>query len=216
QRTGVAAGARPGDEHPCRRPRRAHPGAGHRAERGLAPAGGRARAALRGRPAHLLPGAGRLRDPRRRTRRPGVHRSDRAAAGRGDRYVRLGVRRSATGTEQEQLMTTSDLGDSTAPVPFDQHHYDYSPWFFWADASEEEKREQLELQRQYAEGHPHVTLGQKCFLSPLAAVQMDRLDLGDRCYIAAHAYVTGTLVAGPHCTINPFTVVRGDIRLGHS
>lgn len=113
-------------------------------------------------------------------------------------------------------MTTSDLGDSTAPVPFDQHHYDYSPWFFWADASEEEKREQLELQRQYAEGHPHVTLGQKCFLSPLAAVQMDRLDLGDRCYIAAHAYVTGTLVAGPHCTINPFTVVRGDIRLGHS
>src|SRR5699024_943301 len=36
------------------------------------------------------------------------------------------------------------------------------------------------------------------------------------CYIAAHAYVTGTLVAGPHCTINPFTVVRGDVRLGHS
>lgn len=113
-------------------------------------------------------------------------------------------------------MTLERDAETTAPHPFDQHHHDYSPWFFWAHASDAEKREQLALQRQLADRQPDVVLGERVFISPLAAVQVDRLELGDSAYIAGHAYVTGSLVAGHHCTVNTFSVVRGDIRLGHS
>ncbi|WP_420111109.1 acyltransferase [Pseudactinotalea sp.] len=103
---------------------------------------------------------------------------------------------------------------ATAANPFDKHHFDYSPWYFWGRATEAEQEAQLELQRQFAAGDADVTIGEKCFISPIAAVQMDTLVLGTRSYIAGHAYVTGTLITGEHCTINAFTVVRGDVRMG--
>ena len=55
---------------------------------------------------------------------------------------------------------------------------------------------------------------EQCFISELAAVQIDRLVLGPNSYIAAHAYVTGQLRTGRNCTLNPFSVVRGEITLG--
>ncbi len=42
----------------------------------------------------------------------------------------------------------------------------------------------------------------------------DALHLGARSYIAAGAYLTGTLRTGRDCTINAYTVVRGRIELG--
>ena len=57
-------------------------------------------------------------------------------------------------------------------------------------------------------------IGERCFLSELAMVQPTSLRLGAHCYVAAHAYLTGTVVAGEHCSVNPFAVVRGTVTLG--
>ncbi len=101
-------------------------------------------------------------------------------------------------------------------VPFDRHHFDFSPWSFWREASEDEKQHQLDLQAEFLQGRQDHHLGVDCFISELAAVQTELLDLGDRTYIAANAYVTGSVRAGRDCTINAFAVVRGDIRLGNA
>ena len=34
-----------------------------------------------------------------------------------------------------------------AASPFDQHHFDFSPWFFWRHASEAERIRQVQLQQ---------------------------------------------------------------------
>jgi len=98
--------------------------------------------------------------------------------------------------------------------PFDKNHYDYSPWDFWDQADEAAKARQLELQAEAMSLNPEVAIGERCFVSEIAAVQMDRMVLGRSSYIAGHAYVTGTLVTGTNCTINAFTVVRGEVTLG--
>lgn len=100
--------------------------------------------------------------------------------------------------------------------PFTQHRFDYAPWLFWSEAAPEERDRQLDLQRQLAEARPGYAFGERCFVSGLAEIQNEELVLGDGSYIAAHAYLTGTLRAGAHCTMNPYTVVRGDITLGDS
>ncbi|ROR72452.1 acyltransferase [Bogoriella caseilytica] len=107
-------------------------------------------------------------------------------------------------------MPSEDSGNS----PFDRHHFDYSPWNFWSEASDEEQRGQLVMQQELMAQRPTVDIAQKCFISPLAAMQADELSLGSHSYIAAHAYVTGSVVTGEHCTVNVFTVVRGDVVLG--
>ncbi|MET1006981.1 MAG: acyltransferase, partial [Propionibacteriaceae bacterium] len=98
-----------------------------------------------------------------------------------------------------------------ARSPYDTHPYDYSPWWFYRRASEAEIARQQELQAGLGEGYQ---LGERVFISELAAVQTDRLELGDESYIAAHAYLTGAVTAGRNCTINAFSVVRGEISLG--
>ncbi|WP_431075144.1 acyltransferase [Microbacterium phyllosphaerae] len=107
-------------------------------------------------------------------------------------------------------MTTA----SEAGLPFDRTHFDYSPWSFWADASDEQKQRQLALQRALVGARPDHVLGDRTFISELAAVQTDTLELGDRTYIAANAYVTGKVRTGRDCTINPSAIVRGEIRMG--
>ncbi len=57
-------------------------------------------------------------------------------------------------------------------------------------------------------------IGAGVFIAPNAAVFCDRLAVGDRTYIAALAYVTGDLTIGADCSINPYAVVRGEIRMG--
>lgn len=106
---------------------------------------------------------------------------------------------------------------ATAANPFDRNHFDYSPWYFWGRGTPEQHAEQLELQRNLAaSGVAEVTLGERCFISPLAAMQAERLVMGSGSYIAGHAYITGTLVMGENCTINTASVVRGEITMGHS
>ncbi|BEL04420.1 hypothetical protein Q0Z83_026110 [Actinoplanes sichuanensis] len=91
--------------------------------------------------------------------------------------------------------------------------FDYSPWNFWRDAEPTAQSDQLGLQQELAEQHGY-RFGEQCFVSVLAEVQNDSLTFGDRTYVAAGAYLSGSLRAGRDCTINAYAVVRGEIRLG--
>lgn len=103
-----------------------------------------------------------------------------------------------------------DPGSAAVPVsPFDRHHYDYSPWSFWRGATAEEQEQQLQLQAAITAARPDYRFGEHVFISTEAAVQNSVLELGDRCYIAAHVYTSGTLRTGSNCTLNPFCVIRG-------
>ena len=88
---------------------------------------------------------------------------------------------------------------------------DFLPWEY--DADSEEGRRQRERQRALeANG---ATIGSNVFIAPNAAVYCDDgLTLGDRTYIAALAYLTGNLTFGSDCSVNPFAVIRGEIRMG--
>ncbi len=97
--------------------------------------------------------------------------------------------------------------------PFDPHLWDYSPWGFWSSSSPAEQQRQRDLQQGLISSSDAV-VGERCFISALAAVQTDHLDLGADSWIAAHAFLTGSVRTGRDCTINAFTVIRGDIRLG--
>lgn len=91
---------------------------------------------------------------------------------------------------------------------------EFSPWDFWRAADAERRAAQLERQRALVEGRAERRIGEQCFISETAAVDHDSLRLGDRTYIAAGAYLTGDLVTGADCSINPYTVIRGKVVLG--
>ncbi|WIM15650.1 MULTISPECIES: acyltransferase [unclassified Microbacterium] len=92
--------------------------------------------------------------------------------------------------------------------------HEHSPWDFWSTAGAEAQTAQRRLQSDLVGSHPGWAFGDECFVSELAAVDADTLTLGDRSYIAAGAYLTGTLQIGADCSINPYTVVRGTVSFG--
>ncbi|WP_091527539.1 acyltransferase [Microlunatus soli] len=96
----------------------------------------------------------------------------------------------------------------------DQSYFDFSPWGFWSRADDRARDRQLDHQRRLTAAHPDWQFGERCFVSEAAAVQNDVLRLGDRSYIAGHAYLSGEVIMGRDCTINTFTVVRGKITMG--
>ncbi|MGP4112255.1 acyltransferase [Streptomyces sp. 4N509B] len=101
-------------------------------------------------------------------------------------------------------------------TPFDRRRLDYSPWLYWFDGDEDDRARQLALQRRLTGRNPGYSFGEDCFVSELASVQNEELRLGPRSYVAAGAYLTGALRAGRDCTINAYTVVRGEIDLGNA
>ncbi len=94
-----------------------------------------------------------------------------------------------------------------------QDRFDFCPWLFWHESNAEQQHDQLDWQAALVAAGQAV-IGQRCFVSRLAGVYPTRLALGDNSYIAAYAYVTDTVTAGRHSTINPFAVVRGQVTLG--
>lgn len=92
--------------------------------------------------------------------------------------------------------------------------HEFSPWDFWREADPDAREGQLARQRSVLAGKPGYALGSECFLSELASIDNDVLRLGDRTYVAAGAYLTGDLVAGADCSINPYTVIRGAVKMG--
>jgi carbonic anhydrase/acetyltransferase-like protein (isoleucine patch superfamily) len=102
----------------------------------------------------------------------------------------------------------------TEQVTHDSQFLDYNAWLFWDRATVEQRDAQLDRQRTILL-RANGSIGERVFISPTAMVEPEELELGAKSYIAAHAYVTGTLKAGDNCTINAFTVVRGLVRLGN-
>ncbi|WKK72329.1 acyltransferase [Rathayibacter oskolensis] len=92
--------------------------------------------------------------------------------------------------------------------------HEYFPWSFWAEAEPESRQRQLDRQRELLEAHPAWVLGRDCFVSEWAAIDAERLELGDRSYLAAGASITGEVVIGADCSINASTAVRGHVVLG--
>ncbi|MWV51274.1 acyltransferase [Rathayibacter sp. VKM Ac-2803] len=92
--------------------------------------------------------------------------------------------------------------------------HEHFPWSFWSEAEPESQERQLALQRELLEAHPGWELGRDVFVSEWAAIDAERLVLGDRSYLAAGASITGEVVIGADCSINASTAVRGDVVLG--
>ena len=90
----------------------------------------------------------------------------------------------------------------------------YSPWDFWTTADAAAQQAQRRAQSELVAAHPGWILGEECFVSELASVDNDALRLGDRSYVAAGAYLTGSLTVGRDCSVNPYTVIRGEVRIG--
>ncbi|WP_328328912.1 acyltransferase [Kribbella sp. NBC_00382] len=90
------------------------------------------------------------------------------------------------------------------------HRLDFLPWEY-GGASLAERERQLERQRGLTGS---VELAADAYVAESAAVFCEVLRMGERSYIAAHAYVTGEIQLGADTTINPFTAVRGKVTLG--
>ncbi len=92
------------------------------------------------------------------------------------------------------------------------HLFDYCPWLYWTQATDDDLASQLARQREL----PGLReAGEKTYLSPLAAIyDLEELTIGSTSYIAAHAYVTGRIRLGDNTTVNPYAVVRGTVTAG--
>ncbi|MEP6479091.1 MAG: acyltransferase [Rhodoglobus sp.] len=92
--------------------------------------------------------------------------------------------------------------------------FEFSPWDFWAAADADSIQQQKDLQTALVTRGSDHALGDECFVSALASVETERFRLGDRSYVAAGAYLTGSLEVGADCSINPYAVVRGRVAMG--
>jgi UDP-3-O-[3-hydroxymyristoyl] glucosamine N-acyltransferase len=91
----------------------------------------------------------------------------------------------------------------------------FSAWQFWDQAGEAERQRQHEWQQALVDRRNYA-LGERCFVSTLASVSNEELTLGAGSYVAAGAYLTGTLRAGRDCTVNAYAVVRGAVTFGNA
>ncbi|MFI5730690.1 acyltransferase [Kribbella sp. NPDC051587] len=88
---------------------------------------------------------------------------------------------------------------------------DFLPWEYARTASPAERSRQTSRQAGLT---GEVVLAPDVYVAESAAVYCDELRMGERSYIAAHAYVTGHISLGSDTTINPFTTVRGNVTIG--
>ena len=50
-----------------------------------------------------------------------------------------------------------------ATAPFDKHHFDFSPWFFWRHGSEADHQRQLGRQQEFSR-MSDAEIGEHCFI----------------------------------------------------
>ena len=96
-------------------------------------------------------------------------------------------------------------------LPIEPLRLDFLPWEYARKASDAERDRQLERQARLGGS---VELASDVYVAESAAVYCDELRMGERSYIAAHAYVTGRIALGADSTINPFAAVRGKVTIG--
>ncbi|TDW15915.1 acyltransferase [Kribbella kalugense] len=96
-------------------------------------------------------------------------------------------------------------------LPTEPLRLDFLPWEYKRTASDAERDRQAERQARLGGS---VELAADVYVAESAAVYCDELRMGERSYIAAHAYVTGQITLGSDSTINPFSAVRGKVTIG--
>ncbi|GAA1585326.1 acyltransferase [Kribbella karoonensis] len=96
-------------------------------------------------------------------------------------------------------------------LPNEPLRLDFLPWEYARKASAAERDRQSERQARLGGS---VELAADVYVAESAAVYCDELRMGERSYIAAHAYVTGRIALGADSTINPFAAVRGVVTIG--
>ncbi|GAB2630582.1 acyltransferase [Kribbella swartbergensis] len=96
-------------------------------------------------------------------------------------------------------------------TPGEPLRLDFLPWEYARVASGEERDRQVERQQRLGGS---LSLADDVYIAESAAVYCDELRMGERSYIAAHAYVTGRVSLGSDTTINPFSAVRGKVTIG--
>ena len=102
----------------------------------------------------------------------------------------------------------------TSPDPDDAvRRLDFLPWEYSRRGTAADRERQAERHRRLA-ASGKVDLAADVYVAETAAVYCDELRMGERSYIAAHAYLTGEISLGSDSTINPFSVVRGRITIG--
>lgn len=94
---------------------------------------------------------------------------------------------------------------------FRMSEFDFCPWLFAGEATQEQREEQRAHQRGLAGLR---SAGDRSFVSPLAAIHQAELTVGADSYLAAHVYLTGEVRLGDNTSLNPYAVVRGPVRLG--
>lgn len=92
--------------------------------------------------------------------------------------------------------------------------YDLGITPFWTDATPEEQAAQRDWQAVIA-ARGDVRFCDEVFISPLAAPYPERLVIGARTYVSAHVYIYGDHELGEDCTLNPFSELRGRVRMGN-
>ncbi|TDD49289.1 acyltransferase [Kribbella antibiotica] len=88
---------------------------------------------------------------------------------------------------------------------------DFLPWEYAKTATPAERSRQEDRQARLT---GEVALAPDVYVAESAAVYCASLQLGERSYVAAHAYLTGRIAVGSDTTINPFTAVRGEVTIG--
>src|SRR5829696_2683808 len=95
----------------------------------------------------------------------------------------------------------------------DPHRHDFLPWLFATEADDDDRDRQARWQQELlGRGVRHIGAGS--YLSPLAAIHDTDLRIGANSYVAAHVYLTGDVEVGDDSSLNPYTVVRGRVRIG--
>ena len=93
------------------------------------------------------------------------------------------------------------------------NRFAFNPWRFWQDATADERAAQERFHAGLVAAG-RFRLGARAYVSPLAGIDAERIELGDDAWIAGYAYVTDRVTLGAKSTVNPFAIVRGDVRAG--
>ncbi|UDY34204.1 acyltransferase [Dermatobacter hominis] len=106
------------------------------------------------------------------------------------------------------MATDEDLG--SADVPREQ--VEAEPWFaVWVDGGEWPG--QAERRADVVE-RTGARLGDRVFLAEGATIVCESLDVGDRSYVATGCVLRDRITIGDDCSINPYVVMAGRVRLG--
>ena len=84
---------------------------------------------------------------------------------------------------------------------------------FWTTASADRREAQVAWHDELRT-RADVRIADDAFVSRIAVVHPDRLRLGARTYISGHVHFWGDVELGEDCTVNPYSEVRGRVRIG--